>query len=951
MKKTILFLLFLFAALRLAASDPFCIAVLDNGLTVITFRNTDAPRIMTYIAVRAGSVNDPADSTGLAHYFEHMMFKGSERIASLDWAKEKPLLDKTAELFEQYRKEKDPEKRKAIYAEIDRVSGQAAQYANDEYWSLVRQMGATGTNAFTAQEITAYENDIPAGMLDRFLTLEAERFSNVALRRFHTELETVYEEFNRTQDNADRQIFNTMTALLYGAESPCGRPVIGLPEHLKNPSIRDVETFFRTYYIPSNMVVILSGDLDHEKAVQSVKNTFGKLPGSRKKIPALSPPPPMTAGKSATIYSRESGKILLAWRFPKNRETDYLFSLLFSVLKNGRCGLLDAKLIQPQKVLSANAGTWGNQFDNILLIEAKPKTGQTLEEVRSLIMAEIDAVKKGAFDPAILSSVTNNDRFELMQMLEERGSAAEIALFSLFKERQTMADIYADLQKADTATVQMVADYAEKNLKYPVTVYRKTGEPENMIHAEKPPITPVVLSGKPSAFADELNRISAGTLPEVTVPDFSRIKENGAVYAVQNTVNDRFRLTLYLGGGTWDDPQMLIEHILAYGKQLGTEKRSLADFNRKLYELGLTMNFFCTDYESGITITGLQKHFTAAVELLKERITQAKADPAVWEKYVESVRQKRANAKKSPSALTDAALTCALYGNDRTNNPELYTMSSAELAKLGGDHPARIFRNLLNFRTAGLSYYGPEPDPDSIDSLIWEKDAFRGTMRYFDTPKDFQIRQPQENTVYILPLPDTAQVSAYLVRPDQNSKIPAETAFAALMSRYSGQLFFQELREKQSFGYIAGAVFAVPSIQPRNKSFFLSVIGTQPDKLTDAVTAMRKLTEQMPEDPHLFAASRQNVLEQYRAARVKPEDLVGKQMDLERLLRPMDQVKRDYDAVRNMTAENFFRQINDKLNSSRDLWIISGNLPDGIDGRLTDFGKVIYLSPGDILPD
>ncbi len=951
MKKTVLALLFLFAVLTLAASDPFRTAVLDNGLTVITFRNTDAPRIMTYIAVRAGSVNDPADSTGLAHYFEHMMFKGSERIASLDWAKEKPLLDRTAELFEQYREEKDPEKRKAIYAEIDRVSGQAAQYANDEYWSLVRQMGATGTNAFTAYEITAYENDIPANMLDRFLTLEAERFSNIALRRFHTELETVYEEFNRTQDNADRQVFNTMTSLLYGAESPWGRPVIGLPEHLKNPSIRDVEAFFRTYYIPSNMVVILSGDLDHEKAVQSVKKTFGKLPGSAKKIPALLPPSPMTAEKSATIYSRESGKIMLAWRFPKNRETDYLFSLLYSVLKNGRCGLLDAKLIQPQKVLSADAGTWGNQFDHILIVEAKPKTGQTLEEVRALIMAEIDAVKKGAFDPAVLSAVTNNDRFELMQMLEERGSSADIALFTLFKERQTMADVYTDLQKADAATVQMVADYAAKNLKYPVTVYRKTGEPENMVHAEKPPITPVALSGKPSAFAAELNRIPAGTPPEVTVPDFSRIKENGAVHAVQNTVNDRFRLTLYLGGGSWDDPQMLIEHILAYGEQLGTEKRSLADFNRKLYELGLTMSFFCSDYESGISVTGLQKHFSAAVELLKERITQAKADPEVWKKYVESVRQKRANAEKSPSVLTDAALTCALYGNEKNNNPALYTMSSAELEKLGGTHPAQIFRNLLNIRTASLSYYGPEPDPDSIEALIWKKGTIRGTMRYFDNPKDFQIRQPQENIVYVLPLTDSAQVTAYLVRPDRNSKIPGETAFAALMSRYSGQLFFQELREKQSFGYVAGATFAVPSIQPRNKSFFLSVIGSQPDKLTDAMTAMRKLTAQMPEDLNLFAASRQNVLERYRAARTKPEDLCETKMNLERLLRPLDQVKLDYDAVQNMTAEDFFRQIKDKLNSSKDLWVIAGNIPDGIDSKLTGFGKVITLSPGDILPD
>ena len=183
--------------------DPFSTRtyVLENGLKVFLSRNTLEPRITSLISVRTGGADDPEASTGLAHYFEHMMFKGNGVLASLDWEKEAPLLDKLAELFDQYRKETDPDKRAAIYREIDKVSGEAAKYSNDEYWTLVRGLGATDTNAWTGYDETVYINNIPSNALDKYLYLESVRFSSIALRRFHTELEAVYEEFNRSQNN------------------------------------------------------------------------------------------------------------------------------------------------------------------------------------------------------------------------------------------------------------------------------------------------------------------------------------------------------------------------------------------------------------------------------------------------------------------------------------------------------------------------------------------------------------------------------------------------------------------------------------------------------------------------------------------------------------------------------------------------------------------------------
>ena len=420
--------------------DPFGFRVrkLDNGLTLWLARNTEKPRIATLIAVRAGSVQDPADSTGLAHYFEHLMFKGSEKIAALDWKKEKPLLDRISALYEQYRAEKDPAKRRALYKEIDRVSGEAARFANDEYWTLVRDMGASGTNAFTSNELTAYVNNIPANMLDRFLALEKERFSNIALRRFHTELETVYEEFNRSQDNENRQVFYALFRMQY-PESPFGRPVLGLPEHLKNPSIKDVAAFFEQYYVPGNMAVILCGDIDLDKASEAVEKTFGTLPAKpvRRNDPA--PERLLTENRTETVTGQQSESVSILFRFPRDRKNDVLFDLAASVLQNGKCGLIDVDLNQAQKVLSASAGGWNNSQDNLLYLSARPLPGQTLESLRDLLLAEVDKLKNGQFDPSLLSAAANNDRREMISMAENASTAANIALH-LFCDGQTMAD-------------------------------------------------------------------------------------------------------------------------------------------------------------------------------------------------------------------------------------------------------------------------------------------------------------------------------------------------------------------------------------------------------------------------------------------------------------------------------------------------------------------------------
>ena len=172
---------------------------LENGLTVYMTVYKDSPRIQASIAVRAGSKHDPADATGLAHYLEHLLFKGTDRFGTKDFEREQPLLDEIIYLYEEYDRATDPDERQEIYREIDTISNVAATYAiPNEYDKMLTSLGATGTNAYTWVEQTVYVNTIPANQIENWLAIEAERFRKPVMRLFHTELEVVYEEKNRS---------------------------------------------------------------------------------------------------------------------------------------------------------------------------------------------------------------------------------------------------------------------------------------------------------------------------------------------------------------------------------------------------------------------------------------------------------------------------------------------------------------------------------------------------------------------------------------------------------------------------------------------------------------------------------------------------------------------------------------------------------------------------------
>ncbi len=418
------------------------IYTLDNGLKVYLTVNKEEPRVQTYIAVRVGGKNDPEETTGLAHYFEHLMFKGSKNFGTQNYEAEAPLLDEIENLFEIYRKTTNEAGRAKIYRTIDSVSFEASKFAiPNEYDKLMAAIGARGTNAYTTQDETVYMDNIPANQMENWAKIQADRFENFVVRGFHTELETIYEEKNMTLVNDSRKLAAQILLSLYPTHPYGTQAVLGSQEHLKNPSITNVKNYHSQWYVPNNMAICLSGDLDPDKTMEIIDRHFGGLKPNYE-LPSVeqTPLPEITAPIVKDVVGLDAEAVAIAWRAPGAvaGDTSDMMSIISSILYNTKAGLLDLDLNQAQVVLGARAGYTRLTDHGVLMMQARPKAGQTPEQVRELLMAEMAKLRSGDFAENLIEASINNIKAAQMYTLdtnEGRADAFVTAFISHNKRR------------------------------------------------------------------------------------------------------------------------------------------------------------------------------------------------------------------------------------------------------------------------------------------------------------------------------------------------------------------------------------------------------------------------------------------------------------------------------------------------------------------------------------
>ncbi|MEM1217135.1 MAG: pitrilysin family protein, partial [Bacteroidota bacterium] len=643
---------------------------MSNGLQVYLSVNKDAPRIFTNICFRVGSKYDPADTTGLAHYMEHMLFKGTSQIGTTDWEKESALLEQIADLFEVYRKTTDEAERAKLYQKIDELSYQAALLvAPNEYDRLMTAIGAKNTNAYTWVEQTVYVNDIPSNELARWVKLERERFRHVALRLFHTELETVYEEFNMNQDKDFRKVHQALRTMLFPRHPYGTQTTIGRPEHLKNPSMRNIEHFYNTYYVPNNAAICLAGDFDPAEAIDLIETHFGNWQAvdfprfTHEEQPTLSTP------TRKEVLGQESAYLQLGWRTSGGASDDYMLGLLVrQMLYNEQAGLFDLNLNQQQLVLEAQAFNWIHEDYSVFGLYGKPREGQTLADLEQLLLGEVEKLRRGDFPDWLLEAAIRDLKVSDLKAVEKNsarvGAITNCFIMGIPWERFVRRyDFIEQITKTD------IMRFAQTQLhpdRYAV-VHKLEGDDPKVVKVEKPAITAAPLQKEAvSDYAQEFLSVSPQRMKPIFADFKNRIQRTewqpGLQYDyVYNPHNPLFRLDYIFELGRLHSQELALAFL--YLPYLGTSRYSAAAIQQEFFRLGLHFETYSYDERCHVSLTGLEESLEAGIQLMEHILAAVQPNTEAWEAVVEDILTKRDNQKQNKDTILRSALgNYAKYG-------------------------------------------------------------------------------------------------------------------------------------------------------------------------------------------------------------------------------------------------------------------------------------------------
>jgi len=860
--------------------DPYKVRfyTLPNGLTFIASVKNASPRIQTFIATKAGSKNDPADNTGLAHYLEHMLFKGTDKYGTKDWTKEKPLLDKIDALYEQYHQTTDPAKRKAIYAEIDQTSGEAAKWAiANEYDKLMTIIGAKGTNAFTSVEQTVYVNDIPANEVDNWLKIEGERFRNPILRLFHTELEAVYEEKNISLDRDGNKVQDKLMEGLFTKHAYGTQTTIGTVEHLKNPSLKKIRDYYHKNYVPNNMAVIMVGDFDPDAAYAKVVKYMGYMQPKPVNPYKFEAEPVRTSPTEYTVFGPEQESVSFAFRLPGAGTKDArMLTMMDLLLSNSKSGLIDLNLTKLQKVQSGTSYSEIMKDYSVHYFEGQAKEGQSLSEVKNLLMDQIQKIKRGEFDESTMKAIVTNERFDKMRGNEENGSLAFNVLdaFVLGLDWSKKVNEPNDLTAITKAEIIAFANKYYNN-DY-VLVFKKKGEDKSVVKVDKPTITPVTVNRSDrspflTAIADaKVSDIQPVFLNYKSVIGTTLTKNNLPIYYLKNDENTRFSLTYIWEMGKLNDKKWPI--ALSLLSFLGTKDMTLDDINKKFYSLACSYSVNATDDQIRLTLTGLNDNFKEANELMENILKNAEPDQNQLNSLVDRILKSRENNKTEKRIILQQGLqSYAIYGKE---NPFNYIINSADLKQIKAEDLINNYvKKLINFKHRA-NYYGPLSEQELAKQI---GDVHNNPMPMMEVPapKEFARKDMTSNKVYFTNFP-MVQAEILWVRKSENYN-PAIAPTTSVFNEYFGGgmsgVVFQTIRESKALAYSTYSRYTNPT-KKSDPHYVIAYIGTQADKFNDAVPAMNDLLNNVPYTEKSFADAKLAVRSGIESERIRKESIL-----------------------------------------------------------------------------
>ena len=920
------------------------IYTLDNGLKVYLSVNDKEPRIQTMIAVNVGGKNDPAETTGLAHYFEHLMFKGTPDFGTTDYAAEKPMLDSIEALFETYRQTTDSLERLAIYHRIDSISYEASKFAiPNEYDKLMSIIGASGTNAFTSQDMTVYVEDIPSNQVENWAKIEADRFANPVIRLFHTELETIYEEKNMSLTRDNDKVFEALDKALFPHHPYGTQTVLGSQEHLKNPSITNVKNYHKTYYVPNNMAICMSGDFNPNEVIRVIDKYFGDMKPNHD-LPRLkfTPEAPITEPVVSEVYGLEAENLTLAWRLPAAKDDDNNIAQMAGwILYNGLAGLIDIDLMQNQRVLSAYGYVNLQPDYGSFVMNARPKQGQSLDEVRELLLAEAGKLRSGDFDDALIEATVNNMKLAMMKANENNYDRA-MSCVDAFINGEDWAKTVTLIDRMSQVTKQDIMRWADEYLRADgyVAVYKRQGKDESIQKIAAPKITPVATNrDAQSTFLTEIKETPVSPIEPVFVDyrkDMNQLTAQSDINVLykQNTVNDLANLCYAYDEGVNNDPALPL--AFDYLSYLGTPDKTAAEISMELYKLACRTEMSSGAETSTINVVGLSENITKAMEIMEDLMQNAVPDEAVLSNLKADMFKGHSDAKASQSSCFGALQNFMLLGEKAHD----LTLSDEALRNITSEQLLAKVRNVFGKQHEVL-YYGPWDGEQLLsalaahhnvpDTLVPVERQYLDYRLTGDKSKIFMVDY-DANQLYYLQYSNRGEkfdLAAY----------PCVTLYDEYFGAGMNSIVFQEMREARGLAYTASAFLSLPS-DLHETYVYMAFIATQNDKMRQAIEAFDSIINDMPVSQPAFDIAKQSIIARLCSSRTVGDAVLWNYRAMRKLGLDEPIEKMLYDKVQGLTLDDVI--------STQEQWVKGRTYDYAVLGRIDDLDTDYLKTLGDV---
>ena len=922
---------------------------LENGLTVWLNEDHSQPKVFGAVVVKAGAKDCP--DTGIAHYFEHMMFKGTDRIGTLDYESEKVLLDSIAMKYDELAMTEDTAARARLQKEINELSIRSSEYViPNEFNRLINRFGGSGLNAATSYDATIYFNTFSPQYMVQWAEINSERLINPVFRLFQSELETVYEEKNMYGDFIGGQVMDTLMARYFGPH-PYAYPIIGSTKNLKNPRLTEMHKFFEDYYVASNMALILSGDFDAQQVMPILEKAFSRIrSGNAPKQEKVMLPP---------FNGRETMKVKFPIPFIKamglgfrgvsaNHEDQVALNIAVNLLNNANgTGYLD-KLMVEHKLMGALAINESMNEAGILAVAIMPKLLiQSYSSAEKMVWDEINRVKNGDFSDEMFNSLKLEQKRQYASSLENIDSRATI-MMNLFSQGKSWNDYLNEVARIESITKEDVVRVAQKYFSNNyLCVTKSTGKyPKDNL--PKPAFSPVVPrnADASSSYAKQLEKIPEQQVAPRII-DFekdvktSKLTPLVTLYTTPNPLNDIFTLNISYGIGALEQPELM--QLTNYLQLLGTESLSFEQFRSRLQSIGSTLAFDVTPDAFVMKVTGFDNHIDETMELVGDFIRHAKADDKKLRQIVDDAKVSEKAFFKSGDNVASALLEQVKYGDQ---SRYLRKLSLSQIKNLKGKDMLAIYDKVRSVQ-CDLHYCGTLPVEKVIGTIRQHLPLERTTVAS-NSPYYRELKQYDRPTVFFIDMPDMAQSIVYGYVKGDPVDDKASRHASQLFSVYFGgdmsSLMFQEIREFRSFAYRTSGRYQLPNHAHKGTAgSFTAMLSTQSDKTLDALGVLDSLIREMPLKPERMEAVKQTLVNRinndYPPFRNLSEKVASARMEgFDR--DPAEEFLRD---IATMDMQDISRFYQEQISGRPVVYVITGNRKHIDMKKLAEYGTIIKV--------